>query len=96
VEWKTPSYCKGDRSDYLNLDKRYDRYTVDFRIYNIDEDDKTKNDHFRNMIDKAEERGFNPEFVLFDTWYASVKNLKAIGRRMAFPYKIKEKSFGES
>src|SRR5450759_4501675 len=51
---------------------------VDFRIYNIDEDDKTKNDHFRDMIDKGEERGFNPEFVLFDTWYASVKNLKAI------------------
>src|SRR5450756_3062693 len=25
---------------------------VDFRIYNIDEDDKTKNDHFRDMIDK--------------------------------------------
>src|SRR5665647_1427651 len=50
---------------------------VDFRIYNIDEDDKTKNDHFRDMIDKGEERGFNPEFVLFDTWYASVKNLRA-------------------
>ena len=29
------------------------------------------------MIDKGEERGFNPEFVLFDTWYASVKNLRA-------------------
>lgn len=51
---------------------------IDFRIYNIDEDDKTKNDHFLDMLDKAEERGFNPEFVLFDTWYASVKNLKAI------------------
>src|SRR5450756_2858004 len=54
---------------------------VDFRIYNIDEDDKTKNDHFRDMIDKSEERGFNPEFVLFDTWYASVKNLKAIRKK---------------
>ncbi|MCO5381686.1 MAG: transposase [Methanosarcina barkeri] len=54
---------------------------IDFRIYNIDEDDKTKNDHFRDMLDKAEERGFNPEFVLFDTWYASVKNLKAIRKK---------------
>src|SRR5665254_17716 len=54
---------------------------VDFRIYNIDEDDKTNNDHFRDMIDKGEERGFNPEFVLFDTWYASVKNLKAIRKK---------------
>lgn len=40
---------------------------LDFRIYNNDEDDKTKNDHFRDMLDKAEERGFNPEFILFDT-----------------------------
>ena len=44
---------------------------LDFRIYNIDEDDKTKNDHFLDMLNKAEERGFNPKFVLFDTWYAS-------------------------
>jgi hypothetical protein len=51
---------------------------IDFRIYNIDEDNKTKNDHFLDMLDKAEERGFKPEFVLFDTWYASVKNLKTI------------------
>lgn len=54
---------------------------IDFRIYNIDEDDKTKNDHFRDMLDKAEERGFKPEFVLFDTWYASVKNLKDIRKK---------------
>jgi len=26
---------------------------VDFRIYNIDEDEKTKNDHFLDMLDKA-------------------------------------------
>jgi len=54
---------------------------IDFRIYNIDEDDKTKNDHFLDMLDKAEERGFNPKFVLFDTWYASVKNLKALRKK---------------
>ena len=54
---------------------------LDFRIYNIDEDDKTKNDHFLDMLNKAEERGFNPQFVLFDTWYASVKNLKAIRKK---------------
>jgi len=33
------------------------------------------------MLDKAKERGFKPEFVLFDTWYASVKNLKAIRQK---------------
>ena len=51
---------------------------VDFRIYDIDEDEKTKNDHFLDMLEKAEERGFEPKFVMFDTWYASIKNLKAI------------------
>jgi SRSO17 transposase len=51
---------------------------VDFRIYDIDADGKTKNDHFLDMLNKAEERDFSPEFVLFDTWYSSVKNLKAI------------------
>ena len=44
------------------------------------EDDKTKNDHFRDMIDKGdfrdmidkgEERGFNPEFVLFDQYFTN-------------------------
>jgi len=51
---------------------------IDFRIYDIDNDNKTKNDHFLDMLDKAEERGFEPEFVMFDIWYASVKNLKTI------------------
>jgi putative transposase len=54
---------------------------VDFRIYNIEEDEKTKNDHFRDMLDKAEERGFKPKYVMFDIWYASVKNLKAIRKK---------------
>jgi putative transposase len=55
--------------------------SVDFRIYNIDEDGKTKNDQFRAMLDTAEERGFKPKFVLFDTWYASVKNLKTVRQK---------------
>jgi putative transposase len=54
---------------------------VDFRIYDIDEDGKTKNDHFLDMLDKAEERGFEPKYVMFDIWYASVKNLKAIRKK---------------
>ncbi|MDQ1252142.1 MAG: putative transposase [Euryarchaeota archaeon] len=33
------------------------------------------------MLNKAEERGFRPEFVLFDTWYSSIKNLKAIRKK---------------
>jgi len=54
---------------------------VDFRIYNIEDDNKTKNDHFLDMLDKAEERGFKPKYVMFDTWYASIKNLKAIRKK---------------
>jgi hypothetical protein len=33
------------------------------------------------MLDKAEERGFNPEYVIFDIWYASIKNLKYIRKK---------------
>ena len=54
---------------------------VDFRIYDIEEDEKTKNDHFRDMLDKAKERGFEPKYVMFDIWYASIKNLKAIKKK---------------
>ena len=51
---------------------------VDYRIYNKSSDRLTKNDHFRSMLQKAAERGFTPECVLFDTWYASLANLKFI------------------
>lgn len=51
---------------------------VDYRIYNKSSDRLTKNDHFRSMLQKAAERGFTPERVLFDTWYASLANLKFI------------------
>ena len=51
---------------------------VDFRIYDIDADGKTKNDHFRDMLRKAKERSFQPRIVLFDSWYSSVDNLKTI------------------
>ena len=54
---------------------------VDFRVYNVDENEKTKNDHFLDMLDKAEERGFKPKFVMFDIWYESVENLKVIRKK---------------
>lgn len=50
----------------------------DYRIYNKTEDGKTKNDHFSDMLSKAKVRGFEPEYVLFDSWYASLKNLRTI------------------
>ena len=51
---------------------------VDFRIYDIKSDSKTKNDHFQDMLRRAKERGFEPRFIFFDSWYSSVDNLKII------------------
>ena len=31
----------------------------------------TKNGHFRRMLEVAEGRGFQPRWVLFDSWYTS-------------------------
>jgi putative transposase len=50
----------------------------DYRIYDKPNDGKTKNDHFGDLIDTAKERGFQPEYVLFDGWYSSLVNLKRI------------------
>ncbi|WP_413937191.1 transposase [Nitrospira sp. BLG_1] len=50
----------------------------DFRLYNHSQDGLTKNDHFQNMLHSAQERGFTPELVVFDSWYSSLENLKTI------------------
>jgi hypothetical protein len=55
------------------------RYPCDFRLYDKAHDGWSKNDHFRQMITSAQARGFAPELVAFDSWYASLDNLKAIG-----------------
>ena len=51
---------------------------IDFRIYDIDNDGKTKNDHFKEMLAVARTRGFSPRFVMFDSWYGSIGNLKRL------------------
>ena len=48
----------------------------DFRLY--EKDGKTKNEHFREMALAASERGFDPEYVVFDSWYSGLDNLKKI------------------
>ncbi len=53
----------------------------DYRLYEKAVDQLSKNDHCRAMLATAEARGFAPECVLFDSWYASLENLKAIRRR---------------
>ena len=51
---------------------------VDFRIYNKQEDGKTKTDHMREMLRQAIARGVKFNIVIFDTWYSSLNNLKAV------------------
>jgi putative transposase len=56
---------------------------VDYRVYDKGRDGLSKNDHFLAMLRTAHGRGFTPECVVFDSWYASLANLKAI-RGMAW------------
>jgi hypothetical protein len=51
---------------------------VDYRVYDKPNDGITKNEHFLAMLLTARERGFTPACVLFDSWYASVDNLRLI------------------
>jgi putative transposase len=50
----------------------------DYRLYDKAGDGLTKNDHARDLLATATQRGFAPEMVLFDSWYASLANLKAV------------------
>jgi len=55
-----------------------DHIPVDYRLYDPDTDGKTKNQHFQEMAKTASFRGFKPEYVLFDSWYTSLDNLKLV------------------
>jgi hypothetical protein len=55
---------------------------IDYRIYRkgtADHQDKTKHEHFREMLKRAVNKGFSKNLpVLFDAWYASIDNFKFI------------------
>lgn len=55
-------------------------FPIDYRIYDKDIDDKTKNDHLQEMAQTAYIRGFTPSFIMFDSWYSGNENLKFINR----------------
>lgn len=58
-----------------------DFYPVNYRVYNPDEDGKTKNEHFREMFIQAhEQQQIKARKIAFDSWYASADNLKLIHR----------------
>lgn len=54
---------------------------VDYRVYDPTRDGKTKNDHAQEMLNYAEVRGFQPDYVLMDSWYSSIENLKNINKK---------------
>jgi len=62
-----------------------DFYPIDYRIYAPEADGKTNNDHFRDMLLRAKsDKQIKARTLLFDSWYASVDNLKLIVRLEMF------------
>ena len=60
-------------------------YPIDYRVYAPEADGKTKNDHFREMLLNAKsDKQIKALTLLFDSWYASVDNLKLIVRLALF------------
>jgi hypothetical protein len=58
-----------------------DFYPIDYRIYAPDQDGKTKNEHFAEMVRNAvADKQIQAKRILFDTWYASADNLKLVHR----------------
>jgi Transposase DDE domain len=58
-----------------------DFYPINYRVYNPDSDKKTKNDHFQEMFLQAIlNQAIKARNIAFDSWYASVDNLKLIHR----------------
>ena len=62
----------GDKQDF---------YPIDYRIYAPDQDGKTKNEHFSEMVIHAVyAKKIKAKRILFDSWYASAENLKLVHR----------------
>ena len=51
---------------------------VDWCVFDKESDGLSKNDHLRQMLETARERGFKPDCVLWDSWYSSLGNLKML------------------
>src|SRR6266498_4942757 len=59
-----------------------DYYPIDYRIFAPEYEKATKNHHFLAMLKMAfEVRKIRAKYILFDSWYASVANLKYIHRQ---------------
>jgi len=65
-------HSAGDKQDF---------YPIDYRIYAPDQDGKTKNEHFSEMVINAVyAKKIKAKRILFDSWYASAENLKLVHR----------------
>jgi len=65
----------------LHTNGKGEFYPIDFRIYAKQHDGKTKNDHFVDMLQVAvSDKQVQARTLLFDSWYASWKNLKLADR----------------
>lgn len=76
--------------DIVNLvhsDGQGTYYPIDYRIYAVSYDRQTKNDHFIAMLKQAfEVRYIQAKYVLFDSWYASMYNLRYIHQQQRIFY----------
>lgn len=64
---------------------------IDWRIFHKETDGLTKNDHMRQMLEIARQRGFSPKCMLWDSWYSTLKNLKML-RDWDWPFFVGLKS----
>lgn len=56
-----------------------DFWPIDYRIYSPETDGKSKNEHFREMFVRLiTHKQLKARTILFDSWYASVENLKLV------------------
>jgi len=64
---------------------------VDWRVLDKSNDGKSKNNHLREMLETARQRGFTPKCMLWDSWYSSLENLKML-REWKWPFFVGLKS----
>ncbi len=61
------------------MDRGQQSSPLPLQNYDKSNDKMSKSDHFRSLRQKAKKRGSRPACILFDSWYSSLDNLKAIG-----------------
>ena len=67
------------------------RIPCDFRVYDKPVGGKTKNEHFRDMVTAAHSRGLRPAYVLCDSGYSGLDNLKHL-RQLGYAWLTRLKS----